>query len=221
MNVDEKNKRDSITKFSFSCENIIGNYVPKKSNYDLMTGVLICVSNKVSEDNIENNRDSEDSSLSEEETITKKGPKSENNKILEDERKLIGLLKTLFSNELSQTEKKESLQNNYDIQVNETIDKELMSMCNLGYGVYERGIECGLERGLEQGLERGEIRNMLHLVEKKYRKGKSCHEIANELETDLYIIEQIYEVLEHAEMDASEKELVDILVEKNILQHMV
>ena len=86
-------------------------------------------------------------------------------------------------------------------------------MCNLGYGVYERG--------LERGLEQGEIRNMLHLVEKKYRKGKSCHEIANELETDLYIIEQIYEVLEHAEMDASEKELVDILVEKNILQHMV
>ena len=63
-----------------------------------MTGILICVSNKVLEDNIENNRDSEDSSLSEEETITKKGPKSENNKILEDERKLIGLLKTLFSN---------------------------------------------------------------------------------------------------------------------------
>ncbi|MBQ3512362.1 MAG: hypothetical protein IJA32_00995, partial [Lachnospiraceae bacterium] len=71
--------------------------------------------------------------------------------------------------------------------MNETIDKELMNMCNLGYGVYERGLECG------------EIRNMLHLVEKKYRKGKSCHEIANELETDLYIIEQIYEVLEHAE----------------------
>ena len=101
--------------------------------------------------------------------------------------------------------------------MNENIDRELMDMCNLGYGVYE----CGLEQGLEQGLERGEIRNMLHLVEKKYRKGKSCHEIANELETDLYIIEQIYEVLEHAEMDASEKELVDILVEKNILQHMV
>lgn len=186
-----------------------------------MTGILICVSNKVSEDNIDNNKDSEDSSLSEKETITKKSPKSESNKILEDERKLIGLLKTLFSNELSQTEKKESLQNNYDIQMNETIDKELMSMCNLGYGIYERGIECGLERGLEQGLERGEIRNMLHLVEKKYRKGKSCHEIVDELETDLYIIEQIYEVLEHAEMDASEKELVDILVEKNILQHMV
>ena len=86
-------------------------------------------------------------------------------------------------------------------------------MCNLGYGVYERS--------LEQGLERGQIRTLLHLVEKKYRKGIPCYEIADELETDLYIIEQIYEVLEHAKMDASEDELVDILVEKNILQHVV
>ena len=43
MNVDEVNKRDSITKFSLSTENLVGNYFPKKKNYDLMTGILICI----------------------------------------------------------------------------------------------------------------------------------------------------------------------------------
>ena len=87
--------------------------------------------------------------------------------------KLSGLLKTLFSDELSNEEKKESLQSDYDIQMNENIDRELMDMCNLGYGVYERG------------MEKGEIRTLLNQVQKKYRKGKSCYETANELETDL------------------------------------
>ena len=123
--------------------------------------------------------------------------------------KLIGLLKTLFSDELSNEEKKESLQSDYDIQMNENIDREPMDMCNLGYGVYERG------------MEKGEIRTLLNLVQKKYRKGKSCYEIANELETDLFVIEQIYEVLEDAGLDSTEKELLDILVSKNILQNMV
>ena len=90
MNVNEKNKENSITKFSFSYENIIGNYTPKESNYDLMTGILICVSNNMSEDCI-----------------------TEQNQFSENERKLIRLLKTLFTNELSQDEKKELLQNNY------------------------------------------------------------------------------------------------------------
>ena len=57
--------------------------------------------------------------------------------------KLIGLLKTLFSDELSNEEKKESLQSDYDIQMNENIDRELMDMCTLGYGVSERGMEKG------------------------------------------------------------------------------
>ena len=90
-------------------------------------------------------------------------------------------------------------------------------MCNLGYGVYERG----MERGMERGIEKGEMRTLLNQVRKKYRKGKSCDEIADELETDLFVIEQIYEVLENAEPDSTEKELLDILVSKNILQNMV
>ena len=129
-------------------------------------------------------------------------------------RKLIGLLKTLFSDELLNHEKKETLQNDYDIKMNENIDRELMDMCNLGYGVYERG----MERGIERGMEKGEIKNLLNQVQKKYIKGKSCPEIADELETNLSIIEQIYEVLENASSDSTEKELLDILVSMNILQ---
>ncbi|MBQ4521990.1 MAG: hypothetical protein IJA10_03450 [Lachnospiraceae bacterium] len=127
----------------------------------------------------------------------------------DDERKLLGLLKTLFSDELPNHEKKETLQSCYDIQMNENIDRGLMDMCNLGYGVYERG------------MEKGEIKNLLIQVQKKYIKGKSCPQIADELETDLSIIEQIYEVLENAEPDSAKKELLNILVSKNILQDTV
>ena len=46
----------------------------------------------------------------------------------------------------------------------------------------------------------------------------SFAEIADELETDLSIIEQIYEVIENASPESTEKELLDILMSKNILQ---
>ena len=120
------------------------------------------------------------------------------------------MLKTLFSDELLNHEKKETLQNDYDIKMNENIDRELMDMCNLGYGVYERG--------MERGLEKGEIKILFNMVKKKYIKGKSCAETADELETDPSTIEQIYEVLENASPDSTEKELLDILVSMNILQ---
>lgn len=82
-------------------------------------------------------------------------------------------------------------------------------MSNLGYGIYEQGYKLGYKLGF-----------LLRQVKKKYQKGKSCYEIADELETDLSVIEQIYEVLEHAEADTSEKELVKILAKKNILHHL-
>lgn len=65
------------------------------------------------------------------------------------------------------------------------------------------------------------MRALLNMVQKKYIKGKSCPEIADELETDLSVIEQIYEVLENAGPDSTEKELLNILMSKNILQDMV
>ena len=201
MNVEEKDKRDSITKFSLTAENVLGHYLPEKENYDLMTGVLICISDKVEDEPVKDNKVSADDS-----EITG------NNKLPDDERKLIGLLKTIFSDELSNEKKKVSLQNDYDIQMNENIDRELMVMSNLGYGVYERG--------MERGLEKGEVKNLFRLVQKKYIKGKSCDEAAEELETDLFVIEQIYEVIENASPDSSEKELLDILVKKNLLQDM-
>ena len=184
MNVEEADKRDSITKFSLSAENIVGNYFPKKKNYDLMTGILICISNNTADDVVP-----------------------------EDERKLIGLLKTLFSDKMTKEEKKESLQSDYDIQMNDNINRELIDMCNLGYGVYERGIE--------RGMEKGKLENLLSLVQKKFAKGKSCYETSDELETDLFIIEQIYEVLENAAPDSTQDELLDILLEKNLLQNVV
>ena len=110
---------------------------------------------------------------------------------------------------MTKEEKKESLQSDYDIQMNDNINRELMDMCNLGYGVYV----CGMEKG--------ELKNLLSLVQKKFAKGKSCYETSDELETDLFIIEQIYEVLENAAPDSTQDELLDILLEKNLLQNVM
>ena len=82
-------------------------------------------------------------------------------------------------------------------------------------------MELGMERGMERGMELGEIRTLFQMVQKKYYKGKSCKEIADELEMDLFVIEQIYELLEDVEPDTTEKELLDTLISKNILQSMV
>ena len=109
MNVEEANKRDSITKFSLSAENIVGNYFLEKSSYDLMTGILVCISNKTYEDNVSNGNEM-----------------SEGDRIPEDEQKLIGLLKTLFSDELSNKEKKEFLQNDYDILMSKNILQDMV-----------------------------------------------------------------------------------------------
>ena len=109
MNVEEANKRDSITKFSLSAENIVGNYFLEKSSYDLMTGILVCISNKTYEDNVSNGNEM-----------------SEGDRIPEDEQKLIGVLKNLFSDELSNKEKKEFLQNDYDILMSKNILQDMV-----------------------------------------------------------------------------------------------
>ena len=71
---------------------------------------------------------------------------------------------------------------------------------------------------LEADIEQGEIQNLLKQVQKKLQKGKSYDEIADELEIDLYIVEQICEVLSNATPDTTQQELVDILMSKHLLK---
>lgn len=59
--------------------------------------------------------------------------------------------------------------------------------------------------GLEEGIEKGEILNKIKLVKKKYQKGKSLCEIAEEMEEEVSAIEKIYQMVkENPESSAEE-----------------
>lgn len=62
------------------------------------------------------------------------------------------LLDTLLSPELSASDKKQILENDFNISMNQDLGKEIDDMCNLSQGVWRRGIEEGIEQGIAQGL---------------------------------------------------------------------
>lgn len=55
----------------------------------------------------------------------------------------------------------------------------------------EEGIKEGMEKGIEIGLTRGREENRRELVRKKLAKGKPVPAIAEELEEDVSVIEEI------------------------------
>ena len=81
-------------------------------------------------------------------------------------------LEVLFTNQLTLDEKKTILENDYQVKVNENMQKEMNAMCNLADRIEEKalekgikqGIEKGIEQGIEQGIERGIEQEKIHTV---------------------------------------------------------
>jgi predicted transposase/invertase (TIGR01784 family) len=67
---------------------------------------------------------------------------------------ILGLLRTLLSDEMSATTRKQILCNNYGIE-DVIFEKELSGMCDLSYGVLEHGMEKGFNKGVVKGKEEG------------------------------------------------------------------
>ncbi|MBQ3512369.1 MAG: hypothetical protein IJA32_01030 [Lachnospiraceae bacterium] len=80
----------------------------------------------------------------------------------------------------------------------------------------EDGFEDGREIGREEGREQGELKNLSKQVQKKLKKEKTYEVIAEELETDLAVVEEIGEVIKNASSDSMQEELVKILMEKDL-----
>ena len=74
----------------------------------------------------------------------------------------------------------------------------------------------GRKAGLKDGRKQGEIENLLKLIQKKLQKEKTHEAIADELETDLSIVEQICEVIKNAAPDSTQEDILGILMEKKI-----
>ena len=79
----------------------------------------------------------------------------------ETEDQFLGMLQTLFNTELAEKEKKERLEQEYEIQMENGFGKELSLMCNT---VEERGIQKGIEKGIEQGMEKGIEKGKLEML---------------------------------------------------------
>ena len=73
--------------------------------------------------------------------------------------RLLNLLEEIFKSKDSAKDKRERLQKEYQIDLNEDEEGMVDTMCNLSVGIFERawnqGGAAGMTKGLEQGLEKG------------------------------------------------------------------
>ncbi len=70
-----------------------------------------------------------------------------NRKMPDKEKSVTRLLNILFAGELSAEEKDKMLSEEFEIEHKNIKKEELNSMCNLGEGIYENGIEKGISIG--------------------------------------------------------------------------
>ncbi len=61
---------------------------------------------------------------------------------------VLRMLDVLLSNETSEVEKRKILQDDYGIQMTQTMEQEVSVMCNLSKGVEEKGMAKGMTNGI-------------------------------------------------------------------------
>ena len=87
--------------------------------------------------------------------------------------KLINLLRLIFKEDLTATEKTERLIRDYDLQLTEEMGEELNIMCNLSEGIEERGIARGRAEGRAEGVTEATekiVRNLLAAKDMTYER---------------------------------------------------
>ncbi len=105
------------------------------------------------------------------------------------------LLGTLFSEELTVAEKLNILEEEYDIPIEENLEKEVNYMCNLGEGIEERALERGITMGRNEGIAVGEARGIAVgeaiLVKTMNKNGFTAEQIAAATDKDVEEVETI------------------------------
>jgi len=100
-------RRNTITEYSLTEKQHVGNMKENKEYYDLMNAIMVCLGSE--EDGTEH--------------------------------ELLKLLGVLLSSDKKAQEKKEILENEFDIPMTEKMEAEVEYMCNLSDGVEQKGIE--------------------------------------------------------------------------------
>ena len=78
---------------------------------------------------------------------------------------VLRMLDVLLSDETSETEKRRILQDDYDIQMTQAMEKEVSVMCNLSKGVMEKGIAKGRAEGQAEGMVQGILTSLKSLMD--------------------------------------------------------
>ena len=107
------------------------------------------------------------------------------------ERKIILLIQ-----KLKVDKKLDILEKEYDIPMEESIEEEVKTMCNLSEEIEERAMEAGRKEGIEEGRKAGLKEQLKQQVQKKLLKGKDIDVIAEELEEEVAVIEKVIAELE-------------------------
>ena len=87
------------------------------------------------------------------------------------------LLGALFSQELTKEEKLDLIHEEYDIQIDENLRKDVSVMCNLSQGIKEAGIEEGKAEGKAEGRIEGKIEGKAEVVINMYNNGFTMEQI--------------------------------------------
>lgn len=114
--------------------------------------------------------------------------------------RLTQMLNILLSPEIKPERKIRKLEEEFHIPMEDGMGKELNQMCNLSDLVEEKGIQRGIQRGRKELL--------VEMIEKKLKKGKSIHRIADELEEDESVIRSMVEKIQKKEKGKIEDEQI-------------
>ena len=149
---------NTITRYSLTEEQILGQAEEERKNYDLMNVVMVRFNDNRILTAIPENSNEQGNELNRIRT----GDVSED---------MIRLLRLLFTSKNGRDEKKQILQEEYNIPMTRELEEEVENMCNLSQGIsaksFQQGMEKGLEKGLEKGMEKGVLQVAVELLKMK------------------------------------------------------
>ena len=88
----------------------------------------------------------------------------------ETEDGLLDMLNLLFSDKITYHEKKEKLEEKYQLHMSDQLGKEMHLMCNLSDLVEVHGIQQGIQQGMKRGVQSGIQRGRKYGMEEKSRE---------------------------------------------------
>ncbi|WP_305085487.1 hypothetical protein [uncultured Dubosiella sp.] len=104
------------------------------------------------------------------------------------------MLHTLLSNKVKEPKKRQVLEEEYDIQMSEKMEKEVSAMCNLSQGILEQGIQQGERKGVRRGRQEQRIqdeRQNIKRMKKLLAAGIDKATIANVFECSVAELEAL------------------------------